>query len=189
MNTLFPLAPIYPEGFSYQPDFITREEEVELLKVVAETELHHFNFQGFKANRKVASFGYDYGFDNRDLTKGKPIPATFSFLIDKISHFTNLAYDDFVELLVTEYPPGAVINWHRDAAPFDIIAGISLFTDCIFRLRPHDKEKQTRNNIISFPVIRRSLYIMQGAARSEWQHSIAPVKDTRYSITLRTIRG
>jgi alkylated DNA repair dioxygenase AlkB len=42
--------------------------------------------------------------------------------------------------------------------------------------------------VISFPVKRRSLYIMQGAARSEWQHSIAPVEQQRYSITLRTLR-
>jgi len=38
------------------------------------------------------------------------------------------------------------------------------------------------------PVRRRSLYIITGEARSEWQHSIAPVKETRYSVTLRTLR-
>ncbi|MBX9850590.1 MAG: alpha-ketoglutarate-dependent dioxygenase AlkB [Cytophagaceae bacterium] len=91
-------------------------------------------------------------------------------------------------MLVTEYPTGSVINWHRDAPPFDLIAGISLLSDCKFRLRPHDKSKQCRTSIISFPVKRRSLYIMQGPARTDWQHSIAPVKETRYSITLRTLK-
>jgi alkylated DNA repair dioxygenase AlkB len=81
-----------------------------------------------------------------------------------------------------------VINWHRDAPPFDIIAGISLLSDCIFRLRPHDKTKYKRSAIISFPVNQRSLYIIQGAARKDWQHSIAPVKQLRYSITLRTLK-
>jgi alkylated DNA repair dioxygenase AlkB len=92
------------------------------------------------------------------------------------------------ELLVTEYPPGSVINWHRDAPPFDVIAGISLSADCTFKLRPHEKEKQNRKSILSFPVKRRSLYLIQGEARTNWQHSIAPVKEMRYSITLRTLR-
>jgi alkylated DNA repair dioxygenase AlkB len=92
------------------------------------------------------------------------------------------------ELLVTEYPSGSVINWHRDAPPFNVIAGVSLQTSCTFRLRPYDKTKQKRSALISFPVTPRSLYIMAGAARSEWEHSNAPVNDTRYSITLRTLK-
>jgi alkylated DNA repair dioxygenase AlkB len=92
------------------------------------------------------------------------------------------------EMLITEYPPGSVINWHRDAPPFDQIAGISLLSDVTFKLRPHDKAKQNRKAILSFPVQRRSLYILQGEARSEWQHSTAPVLTTRYSITFRTMR-
>jgi alkylated DNA repair dioxygenase AlkB len=90
--------------------------------------------------------------------------------------------------LVTQYPVGSVINWHRNAPPFDIIAGLSLFSDCIFKLRPHDKAKQKRNAVISIPVKKRSLYIIQGIARSEREHSTAAVKDVRYSITMRTLR-
>ncbi|MGV3657809.1 MAG: alpha-ketoglutarate-dependent dioxygenase AlkB, partial [Chitinophagaceae bacterium] len=95
---------------------------------------------------------------------------------------------DISELLVTEYPPGSVINWHRDAPPFDTIIGISLLSDCVFKLRPYDKAKQERKATISLPVQRRSLYVMKDSARTEWEHSIAPVKQTRYSITLRTLK-
>jgi hypothetical protein len=31
-------------------------------------------------------------------------------------------------------------------------------------------------------------YFMQDAARSDWEHSTAPVRNIRYSITLRTLR-
>ena len=96
---------------------------------------------------------------------------------------------EIAELLVTQYPLGAVINWHRDAPPFKQIAGISLLSDCIFRLRPYDKLKQNRNSILSFPVKRRSLYVMEGIARQDWEHSIAPVMAPRWSITLRSLRG
>jgi alkylated DNA repair dioxygenase AlkB len=188
MNTLFPVEPPYPEGFSYTPDFLNEDEETELYNVIKDIELHNFNFQGFKANRKVASFGFDYSFDNGKLTKGEEIPLAFDFIVEKVSKHVAIPVTEFAELLVTEYSPGTVINWHRDAPPFDLIAGISLMGDCTFRLRPHDKAKQTRSSVISFPVSRRSLYIIQGVARTDWQHSIAPVKQTRYSITLRTLK-
>jgi alkylated DNA repair dioxygenase AlkB len=188
MNTLFPLEPVFPEGFQYFPDFISEEEEQLLLRSAKETKVHSMIFHGYTANRKVASFGFDYSFTNRKLTRGNEIPAEFDLIINKVAEELSLHPADFAELLVTEYPPASVINWHRDAPPFDIIAGISLLSDCIFRLRPQEKAKQTRNNVISFPVKRRSLYVMKGPSRSEWQHSIAPVKETRYSITLRTLK-
>lgn len=187
MNTLFPAEPVFPQGFMYVPDFITVEEEKNLINEVSKVEVQNFMFQGYTANRKTASFGYDYSFDKKSLMKGKDIPSVFNSLIKKVSEKIHAAPDKFAELLVTEYPVGSVINWHRDAPPFDIIAGISLLTDCTFRLRPQDKIKQTRPSIVSFTVKRRSLYVMQGLSRSEWQHSIAPVKNVRYSITLRTL--
>lgn len=188
MNTLFPIEPIYPPGFRYTDDFISKAEEVELLNEISKMHLHSFQFQGFEAKRKVASFGYDYRFDKAELQKGQDIPTAFLPLIEKVAQHLKIAAGDFKELLITEYPVGSIITWHRDAPPFDIIAGISLHADCNFRLRPHDKSRQTRNNIISVPVKCRSLYVMQGEARSNWQHSITPVKEVRYSITLRTLR-
>jgi alkylated DNA repair dioxygenase AlkB len=188
MQTLFPIAPEYPEGFKYIPEFLTVQEEKHLVDEIAKATLHTFMFQGFEAKRRVASFGYDYSFDKRSLSKGKEIPRSFFPLIRKVASDLSLSSDVFAELLLTEYPVGSVINWHRDAPPFDIIAGISLNADCVFRLRPQEKARQGRTSIISIPVQRRSLYIIQGVARSEWQHSIAPVKDIRYSITLRTLK-
>ncbi len=187
MNTLFAIEPNLPEGLVYTPDFLTINEEIDLYKEISTLELKRMSFHGFEANRKVASFGYDYSFENGKLIKGKDIPVTFDSLIEKTGTYLSIKPADFAELLVTEYPVGAVINWHRDAPPFNIIVGISLMADCIFRLRPHDKTKQNRSSIISFPVKRRSLYVIQGPSRSDWQHSISPVKEVRYSITLRTL--
>jgi alkylated DNA repair dioxygenase AlkB len=189
MEMLFPIEPQYPKGFSYYPDFLSLSEEEELIQKIKEHQLHTFNFHGYEAKRKVASFGFDYSFENKSLSKGKSIPAAFDPLIEKVSGKSGVRKEDFSELLLTEYPIGAVINWHRDAPPFDIIAGISLRSDCVFKLRPFDKAKQGRRSVISIPVKRRSLYIIKDAARTDWEHSIAPVNDGRYSITLRTLRG
>jgi alkylated DNA repair dioxygenase AlkB len=188
MQTLFELAPVYPAGFSYEPGFLTVGEEEQLLASIAQVSLSAFVFQGYEAKRRVASFGLDYSFDRAALQRGQPIPDAFRPVVEKVAYRLGLAERDFEELLVTEYPPGSVINWHRDAPPFDLIAGLSLASDCRFRLRPHAVEKQTRRATISLNVERRSLYVLKDAARSEWQHSIAPVDRARYSITLRTLR-
>ena len=187
MLTLFPIEPVLPEGFVYTPDFLSAQEEMDLIDIVSGMELQTFVFQGFEAKRRFASFGMDYSFSQRKLNPGNPIPESFTWLVHKVTSYSGLPPDSIGELLVLEYPPGAVINWHRDAPPFDIIIGISLLSDCLFRLRPIDKSKQGRQSVISLPVKRRSLYMMRGPARTDWQHSTAPVKDTRYSITLRTV--
>lgn len=188
MITLFPDEIILPEGFLYVPGFITETEEQELLEFISTIELHNFTFRGFEAKRKAASFGVDYHFDSGQLTGGAPIPTAFNPLIDKVTNYLSLE-KVIGELLVLQYPEGAVINWHRDAPPFDIIIGISLLADCTFMLRPYDKARQSRKSIIRLPVRRRSLYVMKGTARSEWEHSTSPAAALRYSITLRTLKG
>ncbi|RYY58741.1 MAG: alpha-ketoglutarate-dependent dioxygenase AlkB [Chitinophagaceae bacterium] len=176
-----------PEGFTYVPDFIGPEEEDALLAAIRGEELKPMLFQGYEAKRRVASYGSDWSFERRVLSPGRPIPAPFRPLLERVAAFAGLPPARFGELLLTEYPPGSVINWHRDAPPFELIAGVSLAADCNFRLRPYDKALQGRKSIRSLVVARRSLYLMQGAARSEWEHSTAPVAGTRYSITLRTL--
>jgi alkylated DNA repair dioxygenase AlkB len=188
MSTLFNVAPAFPEGFSYFPGFISEEEEEELYRAIAGLTLHPFNFHGYEGKRKVASFGYDYDFSKKTLNRGKDIPPAFTFLIERVAVHTGIAREQFAELLVTEYPPASVINWHRDAPPFDLVAGISLTGDCIFRLKPYEQHRQRRNAIIDVAVQRRSLYILQGEVRTNWQHSTMPVKTTRHSITLRTLK-
>src|SRR5690349_8009516 len=122
MNTLFTVEPVFPEGFAYYPDFLDVNEEQEFLQAIVNTELHSFNFHGYEAKRKVASYGYDWSFEKRSLSKGKEIPAAFHQLIQKIASHLSFPETLFAELLITEYPVGSVINWHRDAPPFDIIA-------------------------------------------------------------------
>lgn len=188
MTELFPISPKLPEGFTYQENFLTQQEEQHLLEAIAAIELKPMMFQGFEAKRKVASFGYDYSFDNRRLTKGKNFPPDLMWLVVKVADHLSIPTADFAELLVTEYPVGSVINWHRDAPPFDVIVGLSLLSDCTFKLRPHSKEKRTRKTTVVLHVERRSLYVMSGVSREEWQHCTSPVSAVRYSITLRTLK-
>jgi alkylated DNA repair dioxygenase AlkB len=89
-------------------------------------------------------------------------------------------------MLVTRYPRGAGIGWHRDAPVFGpTVVGISLRAPCLLRFRRAAGALWERVDVELPP---RSGYVLGGAARATWQHAIPPVRETRYSITLRTLR-
>jgi alkylated DNA repair dioxygenase AlkB len=88
-------------------------------------------------------------------------------------------------VLVTEYGPGAGIGWHRDKGVFGEIVGLSLLAPCVFRLRRAVGTRWERVNVVAEP---RSAYLLSGAARTTWEHSIPAVDALRYSITFRTLR-
>ncbi len=189
MNTLFDIAPILPSGFTYSPNFITEAEEQRLLAIISKLELATMKFHAYEAKRKVVNYGQGWSFTEQQLKPGNEIPGEFHFLVERIADHLNIPKEQIVQFLITEYPVGSVINWHRDAPPFEIIAGVSLLSNCEFKLRPQEKEKQTRSATISLPVQRRSLYTMQGISKTAWQHCTAPLKTVRYSLTFRTVRS
>ena len=84
------------------------------------------------------------------------------------------------------YSPGATIGWHRDAPGFDVVVGISLGAACRFRFRRGETRAWETMELLLQP---RSIYVLDGAARSEWQHSIPAVKALRYSITFRSMKA
>jgi alkylated DNA repair dioxygenase AlkB len=178
----------YAGGFRFCREFINEQEEKYLLNCIGSLDLHPFRFQGFEAKRKVASFGFDYHFDGRGIQRGNAIPDYFLPLIRKVSAFAQVSAEEMKELLVTEYPAGAVINWYRDAPPFGLVAGVSLMSECRFRLRPYNKKLRSKKLVRNLILPPRSLYIMSGEVREDWEHSIAAVGNKRISITLRTLR-
>jgi alkylated DNA repair dioxygenase AlkB len=99
----------------------------------------------------------------------------------------------FVEALVTEYPAGAPIGWHRDAPQFgDVIAGMSLESSARMKFRryvsPSEKPPARRETTHEVELEPRSAYLITDIARREFEHSIPPVPSRRYSVTFRTLR-
>ena len=184
-SDLFGAPDPLPEGFRYQPELITTAEEAELVGRLAALSFEPFDFHGHLANRRVAGFGFRYDYNRGKLVEAAPIPDFLLPLREKVAAFANLPAATFVQVLINEYRPGAGIGWHRDKPQFKEIAGVSLLASCSFRLRRRNGSKWDRETIDIEP---RSVYLMAGAARSEWEHSIPPVAEHRYSITLRTMR-
>jgi alkylated DNA repair dioxygenase AlkB len=102
-----------------------------------------------------------------------------------MANFAGLPEHELVEAILTEYSPGAPIGWHRDVAQFDVVIGVSLAASCRMRLKPYKAD----GKILSVILEPRSAYIMRGAVRWNFQHSISPVSQLRYSITFRSLRN
>jgi alkylated DNA repair dioxygenase AlkB len=174
-----------PEGFAYRPDIISAAEEAALAKEIAALPLEAFRFQGFVAKRRVMSFGWRYDFDRARFEQTEPIPDFLLPLKARAAAFAGLGADDIAHALVTDYAPGTPIGWHRDRPVFEDVIGISLLSPCTFRFRRKAGAKWQRHTLTAEP---RSIYLMRGPSRWEWEHSIPEVEETRYSVTFRTLR-
>lgn len=182
-----PLAPKkpLPDGFRYQAELISAAQERDLVASFQDLPFKAYEHLGYFGNRRIAGFGWRQDEAGRMVETGEPIPDLLLPLLDKVAAFTGLAPESFRHALVTEYSPGAGIGWHRDRPPAVAIAGVSLLSPCHFRLRRKTGDRWDRASIIAAP---RSAYLMAGAARSDWQHSIPALEALRYSVTFRTVR-
>jgi alkylated DNA repair dioxygenase AlkB len=173
------------EGLIFQPDFITPPEELGLLDRIRALEFHEMRMRGVTARRRVIHYGVKYSFETFKATPGPPLPGFLLPLRAQAADLAGVAPDDLAEALLTEYSPGAAIGWHRDAHPFGIVVGISLLSASRFRFR---RGKVHAWETAEVPLPPRSAYVLTGPARTEWEHSIPPVRELRYSVTFRTLR-
>ena len=175
-----------PEGFRYEADVLAREDERALLEHVRALPFREFEFHGHLGKRRTVSFGWGYDFATEALREADEIPAFLLALRERAAAFAGLGAEQLQQVLVTEYDAGAGIGWHRDKAVFGDVVGISLLAPCVFRLRRKVGTSWERVSVEAEP---RSAYLLRGAARTEWEHSIPPVEALRYSVTFRNLRG
>ena len=175
---------VYPEGFRYERDLITESEENDLLVEIRKLPFREFDFHGYKGKRRVVSFGWKYDFSDRRLHKVDDMPSFLLQVRERAARFADIEPANLQHAPVTEYSTGAGIGWHRDKAVFGDVIGISLVAPCTFRLRRKSGTKWERVNLVAEP---RSAYLLRGASRTEWEHSIPEVDSLRYSITFRNL--
>lgn len=174
-----------PEGFRYQTEILTSNEEQELIAQIQPLPLKEFEFHGYTGKRRVIYFGWRYDFSESRLRSTEEIPAFLLPLRERAAAFAGLAAKDLPQVLVTEYGPGAAIGWHRDKGVFDEVVGISLLSPCNFRFRRKTGTAWERYSLTIEP---RSIYLLRGESRTLWEHSIPGVDTLRYSITFRSLR-
>ena len=175
-----------PEGLTYVEDFVSAGEERRLLDAVEALDFRTVTMRGQTARRTVRHFGLDYEYESGELVPGDPLPEALRFLRERCAALVEREPEDLVQVLVSRYPAGAGIGWHRDAPMFGSkIAGVSLGASCRMRFqRMVGGERQTA----AIELAPRSAYLLSGKARWSWQHSIPATPALRHSITFRTLR-
>jgi alkylated DNA repair protein (DNA oxidative demethylase) len=182
MHDLFG-EPVLP-GLQSADDFVTQREEQELIRAIDDLDLAPFKFQGWLGKRLTHSFGLHYDFEKASLAVTEPMPPWLLPTCERATTFAGLAPGTLVQALITRYDPGAGIGWHRDRPPFDHVVGISLGEAASMRFRKRVGERFERATI---PLPPRGIYHLQGVVRYDWEHSIAEVPKTRWSITFRSV--
>ena len=173
-----------PPGFRYEPDFISESEQLALAGFLETLPLKPFEFRGFKGKRRVAAFGFRYDYGRQAVEAASDLPVELLSLRDRAARWAGQDPAKFRQILVNEYRPGAPIGWHTDKPQFDLVLGVSLLTAATLRLRRSRGNGWERRSVLLEP---RSIYLLSGEVRREWQHSLPPLTALRYSITLRSV--
>lgn len=174
-----------PEGLVYRPDLISEGEETALLEILEELRFDPIVLHGQAAKRTGRHFGLDYDYGARAPRPGEPVPDWLFPVRGRAAELAGHQPEELVEVLVQRYPPGSTIGWHRDAPAFGTVVGVSLGGSSRLRFQ---RGKGDARRVWEAELEPRSGYVLGGAARSSWQHSIPPTKELRYSITFRTLR-
>lgn len=175
-----------PAGFRYQADLIAPDEEADLVARLGELPFEPFLFRGYEGRRRVISFGLKYDFSGQALVQATPMPDWLLPIRDRAAALAGLSGDAFAHVLINEYREGAPIGWHRDRPVFEKVVGVSLLGPTIMRFR---RRAETRFERINVPLAPRSAYLLDGSARTDWEHSLPEAKAHRYSITFRNLRA
>lgn len=156
-------------GLRFIKDFITEEEEKQLIKSIDESKW------STTLNRRTQQYGYEYNYSS---TKSRPLKTR---IIPEIIQKIVLAKmrtsvkpragkwgdDEPNQCIINEYLPGQGIAPHTDHTKFfgDTICSLSLLSGCTMKFT---LGKETRS--VYLPP--RSLVILEDDVRWKWKHEI-----------------
>src|SRR5687767_11837353 len=92
--SLFDAPPDLPDGFRYQPELITADEERALIAAFEDLAFKAFEFHGFLGKRRVISFGWRYDFNGGGLGRTEPMPQFLQPLRTRAATFAGLSEDE-----------------------------------------------------------------------------------------------
>jgi DNA oxidative demethylase len=171
-------------GLTQAEAIVTGSEEQSLIASIDKVQLSPFRFHGWFGKRLTASFGWHYDFDDASFGPTDPIPEWLLPLRARAAQLAGLSAAELVQALFIRYDPGAGIGWHRDRPVFEHVIGISLGVPATMRFRRRRPGGFDRASAL---LTLRSIYHLTGEARHEWEHSIAELEVTRWSITFRSL--
>lgn len=187
MSTQFDLfSPEIPPvaGLSLAGPVLRGAEAARICERIDGSGLVPFRFQQWTGRRVTSSYGWHYDFAGGGVVRADPMPDWLLALRQRIVAGLDDEPDAFEQALLIRYDPGAGIGWHRDRPQFGRVIGLSLGAPATMRLRQRRERGFER---ASFPLEPGHAYRLDGTARRDWEHSIVPMEQPRWSITFRTL--
>lgn len=182
--TLF-AEPAAVPGFTLVEDVVGSTQEQLLERLIDDAPLTPFQFGPWEGKRVTANYGSAYDYQRARPVAAPSLPVWLTSLRAEVVPRFGRDPAQFVQALLTRYDPGAGIGWHRDRPQYGEVVGLSLSAPAVLRLRRRVPGGGFERRRMELP--RRSAYVLSGAVRSEWEHSIAPMEVTRRSVTFRTM--
>ena len=176
--------PVVP-GLVLVPEAVSPEEERALAARIDAAPLEPFRFGQWRGKRMTVHYGRAYDFARGRLDEAPPLPDWLVALRERLGPLVGVDPAALEAALLIRYDPGAGIGWHRDRPQFGDVLGLSLGAPCTLRLRRRTEAGFERRAV---PLPARSLYRLSGEVRHDWEHSIVPMEETRWSVTFRTLR-
>jgi alkylated DNA repair dioxygenase AlkB len=163
-------------GLTLLPDFISPEEEQQLLAGIAQTYRPSIGIVSAKHRNSIHRFGA--GDIYKDNLVSAVIPDYFAPAINRLIAEKLIAGQPDA-VTVNEYLAGQQIQPHidaREAGP--VITVLSLLSPAVMIFTNGSDRFE-----VGLPP--RSLVQMRDVIRADWHHAILPVEDKRYSIVFR----
>jgi alkylated DNA repair dioxygenase AlkB len=169
-----------PAGLRLATEIVTPGEEQALIAAIEGAGLSYYAYDPDNP-RSSKSFGWKYDFLKDTFVRCEPLPAGYRAIAERAAAFAGIPADDFAECLLNRYEPGAMIQPHFDKPVWAHVVGISLGAAATMVFRHGESGGERRVELQP-----RSIYLLADDARYVWQHSLAPVRGTRWSITFRS---
>lgn len=204
-----------PSGLDFYPNFISEEEEQAILLAIEQEGSKPLYVQG----RKVRHYGYAFDYHIKHVSRERALltrmelPSWTARVEERLKTLARWGQDRPDQLTVQHYPPGAGIGFHADShTAFEgAIAILSLGAPVVMDFRhPHSEaggswpkgqgNPRPLKGGSSIDLLTRSLLLITGEARYNWEHAIRPrrsdpapdpagirTRHDRWSLTFRRI--
>lgn len=171
------------EGLQYFVNFISEDKERELIQIIDQQEWLS------DLKRRVQHYGWKYDYKAKKITSDLRIGNLPMWLEEIAEHLYDKDIFNKIpdQVIVNEYQVGQGISAHIDCVPCfgDRIASLSLGSDAVMEfINPNTNQK------VPILLEQRSLVLLSGSARYEWQHKIPARKTDKINnqITARKRR-
>ena len=160
-------------GLQYIPEYITEDEQAQLLEDI-DRQIWQEDLK-----RRVQHYGYKYDYKKRVVDYSMYLGELPDWLLTIAQKFDERKLVTKIpdQVIINEYKPGQGIAAHIDCPPcFDkTIISLSLGSTCVMEFT--NVKTKVKIPILLDP---RSLIVLQGESRSEWQHGIPHRKIDKY---------